>query len=174
MNSLEVSTALQSLPINTLVCAANRLPNAISTPCGIVVNTDPDSKPGTHWVAIYIDRFRNCEYFDSYGLPPFVNHHKKFLHTTSSKLIHNTREMQSLHSNVCGQYCLLYLYFRAHSRSLLDFQRLFSNNTLRNDEILKAKYQTCFKRVSCGKNVSHSKIQACCCRKIGVRRPLLF
>lgn len=161
MNSLEVYASLHTLPVFTRVYAANRLPNSISIPCGIVVNTDPDFKPGSHWVAIYIDKFRNGEYFDSYGLPPFVSHHQQFLRSNCKRLVYNTVEMQSLNSDVCGQYCLLYLYFRAHARSLADFQKLFSQNTLENDQILRFNFKQYFKFVKIGKNHTPHKIQSC-------------
>ncbi|RWS21200.1 uncharacterized protein B4U80_00644 [Leptotrombidium deliense] len=39
-------------------------------PFGVIVNTDKSTSEGKHWVAIYVDKFCNAEYFDSYGLPP--------------------------------------------------------------------------------------------------------
>ena len=37
------------------VFAANRLPKRVSRyPSAYIVNTDPASKPGTHWVAFYL------------------------------------------------------------------------------------------------------------------------
>lgn len=174
MNSLEVYATLKTLPVYTAVYAANRLPLSISYPCAIIVNTDPDSKPGTHWIAIYIDKFQNGEYFDSYGLPPFVSQHKKFLRANCKKFLYNTKEMQSLDSNVCGQYCLLYLYFRSRARSLLDFQRFFSGDTLKNDKILKLNYRKYFSFVKIEKSHSHSKIQSSRCRGLHLAHRRFF
>ena len=48
-------------------------------PFGMVVNLDPSTKPGSHWVAIYVSEFNVSEYFDSYGFPPQIPSIKKFL-----------------------------------------------------------------------------------------------
>ena len=165
MNSLEVYAALKTLPLNTMVYAANHLPNTIATPCAIVVNTDPDYKPGAHWIAIYIDKSRNGEFFDSYGLQPIVKSHKAFLRSNCKKLTCNRKKMQSLNSSVCGQYCLLFLHFRASGHSMSEFQRLFSTNTIKNDFLLKTKFQQCFKIEKYRKSETHRNIQACCCRR---------
>ena len=38
---------------------------------GIVFNLDPHDKPGSHWVALYLDLVKNkVYYFDSYGMEP--------------------------------------------------------------------------------------------------------
>ena len=38
----------------------------------LVCNTDPHDKPGTHWIAIYVDKNGRGEYFDSFGMEPPV------------------------------------------------------------------------------------------------------
>ncbi|GLV43803.1 hypothetical protein CBL_11617 [Carabus blaptoides fortunei] len=57
------------------VYAAKRLPLRVNS-CVIVVNTDLDNQPGTHWCAIVLDRTGFGSYFDSYGRPP---HHLSFM-----------------------------------------------------------------------------------------------
>ena len=49
----------------------------------MVANTDPSSKPGTHWVAFYFPSKGKGEFFDSYGHPPiyYNNSFKNFLKT---------------------------------------------------------------------------------------------
>jgi uncharacterized protein Veg len=38
---------------------------------GIIFNLDPHNKPGSHWVALYLDLVRyKVYYFDSYGMEP--------------------------------------------------------------------------------------------------------
>jgi hypothetical protein len=36
----------------------------------LVCNTDPSSKPGSHWIVIFIDFKGRGEYFDSFGRKP--------------------------------------------------------------------------------------------------------
>ena len=41
-------------------------------PGSYVVNTDPNTAPGEHWVAMFFNNQRSAEFFDSYGLHPIV------------------------------------------------------------------------------------------------------
>ena len=43
---------------------------AAFAPCCYVLNIDPKSEPGTHWVAIYHPTPEHLEFFDSYGSHP--------------------------------------------------------------------------------------------------------
>jgi hypothetical protein len=54
------------------VYARNRLPRRLNVPSALVENTDPDDRPGTHWVALYIDANSRGEYYDPTGRPPFL------------------------------------------------------------------------------------------------------
>lgn len=165
MNSLQLAEALQSLPLNTMVYAANRLPNSLPTPCGLIVNTDPDYKAGSHWIGIYIDKFRTGEYFDSFGFPPNVDSHLKFLRSSCRKWSYNTKGLQSYDSTVCGQYCLLFLYFRAKGFSMSEFLALFSNDSEKNDSLVRKMFKELFKPVTPIRQSIVPLVQVCCCRK---------
>ena len=52
------------------VFPSDKIPHTITPPAAFVANTNPQEKPGKHWVAFYIDQDRNGEYFHSYGRPP--------------------------------------------------------------------------------------------------------
>lgn len=41
----------------------------VSDKVGVVLNLDPSNKPGSHWVALYIDSKgdKSVEYYDSFG-----------------------------------------------------------------------------------------------------------
>ena len=79
-----------------------------------IVNTDPSHKPGTHWVAFFIDKTKkkmsHLEFFDSYGLPPNTY---SFKFPSPIQIISNQCTLQSHDSTVCGHYCILYLYLRS-------------------------------------------------------------
>ena len=79
-------------------------------PCCYVANTDPIGRKGTHWVAVYQPNPRSLEFFDSFGAHPndYGFHFHKFTITH-----HNTIPVQSLLSDVCGHYCIYYLYHRS-------------------------------------------------------------
>lgn len=131
----------------------------IKFPACLVSNTDPSSKPGTHWVAIYLESPTIIEFFDSYGLHPSV------YGFTFSVVKYNHSQLQSLTSNLCGQYCIYYLYKR--SRCSCVFSKEFSTNSDWND-IQVSKW---FKKISNSISpnslpcCSTSCIQSCKCRK---------
>ena len=49
------------------VYAKDELPDVYQYPCSAIVNTDPSSLPGEHWVAFDIDERGGCNFFDSFG-----------------------------------------------------------------------------------------------------------
>ena len=49
------------------VCPANKIPKLRSLPALIVCNTDTSSRPGEHWIVLYVDENRIGEYYDSMG-----------------------------------------------------------------------------------------------------------
>ena len=113
MNTLQIKRALER---NTFtkkifggVFAADELPKVMNTfPCGFVANTDPSTEPGTHWVAFYFPSREKGEFFDSYGYPPEHYGFKSYKIETWNK-----HKLQSSWSNVCGQYCIFYLYHKS-------------------------------------------------------------
>ena len=72
MNTLQIERLLKkdlkSKTIFKKVCALDQLEKP-TFPSAYVINSDPSSKPGEHWVAVYFDKRSRGEYFDSYGLP---------------------------------------------------------------------------------------------------------
>ena len=80
-----------------------------SLPSAYVFNLDPSYKPGSHWVAVYIDRKGRPEYFDSFGRPP-PREIKDFLNTCAESWKHNHVPVQEFYFydmwSIC---CVLYL-----------------------------------------------------------------
>jgi hypothetical protein len=74
-----------------------------------VVNTDPHTEPGRHWVSFLIDsqRGKSVEYYDSLGQPPtrvFLRQVKELVRNVQSllRLKVNTRVHQAETSSECG------------------------------------------------------------------------
>ena len=92
----------------------NKLPQTIDKyPCGFVANTDPSSKPETQWISIWIGPSDGREehkkilgqYFDSYGADvPLV--FRNYFEKHADKCNHNKSKLQSIWSDVCGDYCI--------------------------------------------------------------------
>lgn len=142
MNSLEVWDSLRHIPAQTKgVFPADRIPNRWSRPAAIVANTDDHTKPGTHWVALYVDSKGHGVFFDSYGNPPLVAQHHNRLRRNSNSYEWNTRGLQSLKSRVCGEYCLMFLDHMSRGRTLAAFSRKFTENRIRNDKMVANYYK---------------------------------
>ena len=134
MNTNQIHQVLSKLipkRVNFLgVFAQNQIPlidSSFSFPLCFVSNTHPSSKPGEHWVAFYYDSPSSLEFFDSYGLHPSIygfNH---------KPLRMNHHSLQSIDSDVCGQYCIFYLYHRSRGKSLSQIFHSFSSDQAWND-----------------------------------------
>ena len=100
-------------------------------PIGVIINTDPSTKPGEHWIALFITKDNKAEYFDSFGRSPInIN---KFLKINISELICNKQMVQCIFSSNCGLYCILYLKARCNGISFKDFLNIYSNDKCLND-----------------------------------------
>ena len=71
MNTLQIERLLKkdlkTKKIFKKVCALDQLEKP-TFPSAYVINSDPSSEPGEHWVAVYFDKHGREEYFDTYGL----------------------------------------------------------------------------------------------------------
>jgi len=89
----------------------DRLPRTLPEggPFAFIVNTDPHNEPGTHWIAL-CTQGNICEILDSYALPyhtaellqEWLDRHFKYL-------VSNGMSLQSLFSQSCDGYALMYL-----------------------------------------------------------------
>ena len=111
MNDIRLNSILKRFkPLTNIfigVFGKNEL-KATSYPFCLISNESNYGTKGTHWVALYFDVAGNCDYFDSYGQLPkkeiqdFMNKHAKSIQV-------NTKQFQSIDSDVCGQYCIYFL-----------------------------------------------------------------
>ena len=109
-----------------------------------IVNLDPSTESGSHWVALEIGRKKI--YFDSYGLGPRDKKLKKIL---GKKYEKNLKRLQHPLSTTCGQWCLYFLLRRAQKWSTKKIVRPFKKNlinpTLINDYVLNFLIEKNFK-----------------------------
>lgn len=142
MNSLEVALILKSLKstkkIFLGVFACDELPDIVKkTPALLVCNTQPSNSPGEHWIAIYISKKRSGEYFDSFGLHPQNILFIEFLKKNCINYKYNQVMVQSIFSNFCGQFCIIYAFFKSQNKTLNTFLKLFKySKLLKNNSIV--------------------------------------
>ena len=151
MNTQEIKTILLGDPhLQRLtlvdVCACDQLPTYIepTKAAAFIVNTDKGTDRGSHWVAIYIDTFANCTYFDSFGFGPLYSEIVNFItRNTTKPLIYNSRMLQDVGSTSCGLYAIYFLLMKARGRSLAQIVQRFlaTNQQYKNDRIIKLTIQ---------------------------------
>ena len=118
------------------VFPCDNLPILKSFPASLIMNTEPQNKPGKHWVAMYINENRFGLYFDSYGFPPLNEEFKEFLDKNCSAWTYNKIMFQSYNSFTCGDYCVLFILLESLGYSIYDYIHLFTDDTRTNDEIV--------------------------------------
>ncbi|MCP4349424.1 MAG: hypothetical protein GY795_28420 [Desulfobacterales bacterium] len=117
------------------VFPSDKLPKTCKKHSGFIANTDPSHKPGVHWVAIFVNSDGIAEYFDSYGLKPFVPSISKFLEQYKERF-YNKKPIQGSLSSVCGHYCLYFLIKRWSNVPMEDILQKFTENGEENDMLI--------------------------------------
>ena len=103
----------------------------------LVTNCCPANRRGEHWVAMYCEN-DNLEFFDSFGMSPsmyegvpdFIERQE------TNSVIYNCQQLQSIDSDACGHYCIMYAIWRAQGYSLQDTMTRF-NQLNDRDSIVK-------------------------------------
>jgi hypothetical protein len=107
-----------------------------------LINIDKTESNGVHWTALYcIDK--NAYYFDSYGFPMNENI-KNELFKNGFTIRFNAFLCQSLNSDVCGYYSILFLYYMLVSKSnnttYSYFIYMFKDDVDYNDRLIVQLY----------------------------------
>lgn len=101
-----------------------------------VCNTDPSTKPGTHWIAIHVeDETGRGEYFDSFGRPP-EGVFRDYMNKHCAVWTCNQKQLQSIISSFCGFYCCFYCICRSRGLELNKIVSYFTRDTGFNDYIV--------------------------------------
>lgn len=90
-----------------------------------------------HWVGIYASATGDAWYFDSYGLPPYVPDHIRRLRSNCKTFRWNSTLLQSATSDVCGQFCIMFLYYMSSGMGFTRFLENFSDDLEKNDDIVR-------------------------------------
>jgi len=124
---------------NVLPCDGLDKLNPKIYPIYLVVNNQEAGKPGEHWTALYRKNNKSdLEFFCSYGLgvvayPP---NFRLFAKKLRCNIIQNIKPLQAIGSNVCGQYCIYFLFKKMKGCCKLALYCKFSNNKKQNDSMV--------------------------------------
>jgi hypothetical protein len=114
--------------------ARDELPKHLTYPCCFVLNTEPRSSSGGHWLAFYFSKDKSGYFFDSYGKPPGYFRLISFMNKNSIFWRFNRQRIQGL-SEFCGYYCMLFLLYIARNKETLFFSQ-FKTNFNSNDKLI--------------------------------------
>ena len=91
-------------------------------PTMVVVNTDPSSQPGKHWLLFFRTDSGVMEMFDSLGkdLKTYSHQIQDFAQRFDDTVKFVSRRIQPKNSALCGHYCLYYAYMRCAGSSMND------------------------------------------------------
>ena len=106
-------------------------------PKSMIINTQPSSHPGEHWVALVLTETK-CYYFDSFARPRAPANIEMYVEPYYNTITYLRIPIQDITSNFCGAYCVSFVL---HVKDDLTYEQFFrhyySDNLLKNDEILK-------------------------------------
>ena len=105
------------------------------SPC--IINLDDFGNLATHWVCCWHAKNGTYEYFDSFGFPPPLEWEKEISMHRIKHVFRNDNQIQWEQSVRCGYYCLLFLNERNKGTSFVDILKMFSNDLLQNEQIVK-------------------------------------
>jgi hypothetical protein len=134
MNSSQITRILRTRCNDQFygVYSKDTLPRSLPShrPLILICNTDPSSRPGEHWIALYIDT--NGEYFDSFGRKPGKTF-ERFMNKYCDRWTFSEKQLQSIVSYFCGQYCVFYSLYRSLGFDLNAVIACFTRDTGVND-----------------------------------------
>ena len=143
MNTLQIDKILSGNPITReayIGCFAGDqiFMNKIFTfPCCLVVNIDPSTSKGSHWVGIFCISPKQLEYYDSLGIwSPVSPYITRFLRNFS-KIRYTKIGLQSVSSNACGLHVIFFLYNRCMGVSFERIVRFLHFSKQSPDDFVK-------------------------------------
>lgn len=143
MNSLEILQHILKIKNHNVgVFPSDKIPIKWIRPSAFVINTDAHNRPGTHWVAIYLAKNGNVSYFNSLGKSQIITNLEKLIRKNCKIYRHNTIQLQSKYSSVCGQYCIMFLNFMSKGMCMDTFINTFFTSKLHENDTLVERYVT--------------------------------
>lgn len=139
MNTRELEAVLKEDvkvgPLFAGVFACDKLPREVTYPSALVMNTEPHTLPGEHWVAAFFAKDGQGEFFDSYGREP-QGAMRALMNRCAWNVKYNQKPVQGLLASTCGHYCTYYLLHRARGMNMHDIVKVFGTDLQKNDRFV--------------------------------------
>ena len=112
----------------------NNLPNKVKKRA-CVINLDEYENTGTHWVSIFV-KANKVIYFDNFGIEHIPKEIHKFIN--NNNIESDIFRIQAYDSIMCGYFCIEFITYMLKSKTLLDYNNLFSPNDFKeNDQVIQ-------------------------------------
>ena len=112
MDTMQILCTLRNVRSFLGVFLSDLLPQSVSQSGTVIINADPHTEKGSHWLAVlFRPKSASAYYFDSYGFVPHVPNIHAFIRRNSTVSNYNKRQLQGLTNNVCGKYCCLFALY---------------------------------------------------------------
>ena len=112
------------------------LPEKIKYPCCMIINNQPSKEAGEHWIAVYFNKNRTCDFFDSFANSPKFYKLHNYMKRFCKGINFNKKKIQSNRSLYCGIYCVLFILFKSRGYSMKKFTNFFKN-PISNDKSIR-------------------------------------
>jgi hypothetical protein len=139
MNTIQLNKILFNFPttkdnyVGTF--AIDKIPKSITYPSSMIINNEPSTRSGSHWIAIYFFKNKKAIFFDSYGQSAKSYKLNIFLKKNSVSFIENKQILQA-YSPYCGYYCVLFIIFMSLGYNLKKYLKYFKT-PIENDKLFK-------------------------------------
>ena len=116
------------------------LPNKNFEKFSVIFNLSKHYENGSHFISVTGNK-RKIIYFDSFGEPCDNEHILKYMKSFKKPIKVSKQQLQSVHSNFCGLYCLYFLIrCFLKNESLKNFLNHFGIKSLMKNDKLLLKY----------------------------------
>jgi hypothetical protein len=152
MDTVQIQCTLRNVRSFLGVYPSDLLPYSIKQTGTVIINTDPHTQKGSHWLGVHIEpRSSHAYYFDSYGIPPFIPTIQSLLRRNCTVWDYNTVQLQGFTSTVCGHYCCLFALYMERSITPKQFFGLFTTDIAGKQitELFASEFGS-LKQISCG------------------------
>ena len=130
MKSSDIRAILHKNNMDVKVLALDEF--RLAPPGNYIVNSDPSHLPGKHWMAVFYAR--PMEFFDPLARPPtYYKLDDKLL----INYIYNFKQVQGSFSELCGEFCIYYLYNRLKGVTMPAILQKLDNDFYVNDNIVR-------------------------------------
>lgn len=142
------------------VFSKDMLPKTMMKKAYIINLQDSDEGSGSHWLAAW-NLNGETVYFDSFGEVVAASNIERFMKTTKKTVIRNPHDLQSMATDSCGEFCVMFCAEALKGKKFNDIINRFTSNLVINEHILNEYFgREAFTNESINKSIKKHKLTA--------------